>query len=759
MGGGILQLLAVGIQNEYLNGNPEITYFKKIYKRTTNFSVEQMEQLLIGKKAFGQRLRCKIDRKADLIKDIYLAVKIKNNYTSKFNDCYQNIFKLGYSIIDYVEIEIGGQIIDKQYGEWLDIWSQLSYTPEKYEMLMNLIQDRRHKFKYNNYRNSIYSNKEKKNKVNTTKKEIQIKCLKYKSSVDVISFKGNNKFIFNNLNKYNSNLKYGLHNGIYIFANIPKSNPIAILNKGKEKKISYLGDNDKKLIKSINGIKYNFYYGNIKVEIFDNFNNVSLCCYYNGYMNGKKLLIYSEICENITVVNNSKTLKNNKIYESSNYNLNEFLKDDNLDNYLNDNLNNDIYENINDNIDDNLDEKYLSSYTDLLKIQTINNQDKRYLKLDSSETDSNEIDSNETDSNEIDSNELDSNETDSNEIDSNEIDSNELDSNESESDDSESDTSEIDTSEIDTSEFEQDSKIIYIPLNFWFNKDYGLSLPLVALQYHEVVLYIKFKDLDKIKIVNEIKETTYTDLYDLVPSDNKVKNKKSFFNVDNKTNLSNRKWEIQSFTGEISDVSCYCNYIFLDADERKLFANKSHEYLIEQIQTIEKISLPVLTKSLPFNNVEISLDFNHPVKEIIWTINSKLLDGLNFYKNQDFSDIISDVLLLANNIDIINRREGSFYNMIQPFQYHTNGGLIQNNKNRYYNGGYYMYSFCLEPEKYQPSGTINFSRLNNFLINFKYQKTNPKFTHIDEEYVFNCYAINYNILKIENGMGGLIYSS
>ena len=90
----------------------------------------------------------------------------------------------------------------------------------------------------------------------------------------------------------------------------------------------------------------------------------------------------------------------------------------------------------------------------------------------------------------------------------------------------------------------------------------------------------------------------------------------------------------------------------------------------------------------------------------------------------------------------LNKEKLVSYNMVQPFQYHTCGGLIENS-NRYYNGGFYMYSFGLFPEKINPSGTLNFSRLNNFLINFDYNKTSNTYSEIDESYTFTCYARNY----------------
>ena len=76
---------------------------------------------------------------------MYLKIKIKNGANNNQNDNFKNIIKCGYALIDYVEIEIGGLVIDKHYGEWMDIWSQLSMTSEKYDLLRNLIRDRRNK--------------------------------------------------------------------------------------------------------------------------------------------------------------------------------------------------------------------------------------------------------------------------------------------------------------------------------------------------------------------------------------------------------------------------------------------------------------------------------------------------------------------------------------------------------------------------------------------------------------------------------------
>ena len=122
MGGGLMQLVAYGAQDIYLTGNPQITFFKVVYRRHTNFSVESIEQTFNGTADFGKKVSATIARNGDLIHKILLEIKLaeitgENNYTYKW------VSWLGERIIKYVDIEIGGQRIDRHYGEWLHIWS------------------------------------------------------------------------------------------------------------------------------------------------------------------------------------------------------------------------------------------------------------------------------------------------------------------------------------------------------------------------------------------------------------------------------------------------------------------------------------------------------------------------------------------------------------------------------------------------------------------------------------------------------------
>jgi hypothetical protein len=112
MGGGLLQLVAYGAQDVYLTGNPQITFFKVVYRRHTNFAIEAIQQTFNGTPTFGNRVTCQISRNGDLIHRVYLSII---DYSSTGTVCPY----FGLRLINYVEIEIGGQKIDKHYSHWM----------------------------------------------------------------------------------------------------------------------------------------------------------------------------------------------------------------------------------------------------------------------------------------------------------------------------------------------------------------------------------------------------------------------------------------------------------------------------------------------------------------------------------------------------------------------------------------------------------------------------------------------------------------
>jgi hypothetical protein len=126
MGGGLMQLVAYGAQDIYLTGNPQITFFKVVYRRHTNFSMESIEQTFNGAADFGRKVTCTISRNGDLIHRVYLQVTLPRVECSDEGDRFRWLNWIGHVLVNYVEVEIGGQRIDKHYGDWLHIWNELT---------------------------------------------------------------------------------------------------------------------------------------------------------------------------------------------------------------------------------------------------------------------------------------------------------------------------------------------------------------------------------------------------------------------------------------------------------------------------------------------------------------------------------------------------------------------------------------------------------------------------------------------------------
>ena len=139
MGGGLMQLVAYGAQDVYLTGNPQITFWKVTYRRHTNFSMESIEQTFNGQADFGRRVTCTISRNGDLAYRTYLQVTLpeinqamKNTSGSGTAGVWARWLDFpGEQLISQVEVEIGGQRIDRQYGDWMHLWNQLTLSKEQ----------------------------------------------------------------------------------------------------------------------------------------------------------------------------------------------------------------------------------------------------------------------------------------------------------------------------------------------------------------------------------------------------------------------------------------------------------------------------------------------------------------------------------------------------------------------------------------------------------------------------------------------------
>jgi hypothetical protein len=273
----------------------------------------------------------------------------------------------------------------------------------------------------------------------------------------------------------------------------------------------------------------------------------------------------------------------------------------------------------------------------------------------------------------------------------------------------------------------------YIPLKFWFNRNPGLALPLIALQYHEVKVKLQTRGM---------------------------------------IGLVNSTGQLAGTAAAPTECTLWVDYIYLDTDERRRFAQQSHEYLIEQLQREENTM-----------STSQKLNFNHPVKELIWVVqddraatennsatsttidateigagvvNTQNNDYFNYNTNiTEDSEVINGqtsyesfqtAKLQLNGHDRFAERNASYFRLVQPAQ----AGHRVPEKH------IYNYSFALKPEEHQPSGTCNFSRIDNAKLIFT---TAGTLSGQGKETTLTVYAVNYNVLRIMSGMGGLAYSN
>jgi hypothetical protein len=255
----------------------------------------------------------------------------------------------------------------------------------------------------------------------------------------------------------------------------------------------------------------------------------------------------------------------------------------------------------------------------------------------------------------------------------------------------------------------------YIPMRFWFCRNPGLAIPLIALQYHEVKFNIQFALASAV----------------LFPATTSL------------LNLSG------------CNLQVYGDYVYLDTTERRQFAQNAHEYLIDQLQFQQE------TSSGTTQSNTIRLNFNHPVKELIFcgtplpptssgSTNNVYggatpapivpignANGTNATTTQMQSKII------LNGTDRFTMRNLKYFTRNQIWDCHTGFGATA------IPDSVAVYSFALRPEEHQPSGTCNFSRIDTAQLYFT------------GDYVaaLNIYAVNYNVLRIMSGMGGLAYSN
>lgn len=310
----------------------------------------------------------------------------------------------------------------------------------------------------------------------------------------------------------------------------------------------------------------------------------------------------------------------------------------------------------------------------------------------------------------------------------------------------------------DYSGFKADRKI-YLPINFFFSKgSAGAALPLIALQYHEVRISIEIADSKEILRDKKLES---------VGTDANSSTDASAFTVSKYTAASGG-----TINGMKEAPKLYSDFFYLDTDERRRFSQMSHEYLIEQLQhTGAEVTAPIGGTAVPFS---MRLNFNHPTKAIYFTTErtDTQLDLLNpFYngwrgqepagiKNQiakgfygEFHDNcpIQEVQLQLNGHERFSVRDGSYFHLCQSYQHHTRVP---------YDHWCGLYSFSLSPEEHQPSGALNFSRIDNANLKLLFKSQHGQTSNDDSiTRTVYVYAVSYNVLRILSGMGGLSFSN
>lgn len=266
------------------------------------------------------------------------------------------------------------------------------------------------------------------------------------------------------------------------------------------------------------------------------------------------------------------------------------------------------------------------------------------------------------------------------------------------------------------SQFTQSGPLhLYVPLRFWFCNNVGLSLPLIALQSTQLRIYIKFKGG-----------------YDMVYSDS----------------LATTPCQSVISAPYIQEITLWGDFIYLDVEERRRFVSSRHEYLIEQLQYTQRYGIP--EKAV---NVSVPLNFNHPMKEIVWVVQQDRMllshEWFNYGSRRlneqaiPNLDLIEDAVLQFDGMDRFERQNALYFRLVQPWQRHT---AIPNNF-------IYVYSFSLAPEAAQPQGTCNASRLDSIVLQMK---MNTAVASVPAG--ATVYATNYNVLRVVGGLGGVLFT-
>ena len=353
-------------------------------------------------------------------------------------------------------------------------------------------------------------------------------------------------------------------------------------------------------------------------------------------------------------------------------------------------------------------------------------------------------------------------------------------------------------------------KRIYVPIPFWFSKQTGLSLPIIALQYHEVEVRVEIKPFSHLYTILKNKTIcstgcTATEVVRSAPNilqptellENFIYNTSQYCtnnaclqtnpSIISSTMCSNcHSNECKSFATHKFNAHLEVGYIYLDDTERKMFAKKDHEYLIEQVQFIHEKNV--------VGKVNHSMKLYNPIKQIFWMvprndnhIRNQWFNYTNWHSPEEnpfhndstlnewispstiinitpcnYKDMqketINHAQILINKNSIMTELHSDYFNYLQPFLYNKGSN----------DDGVYSHSFSLDPSKYQPTGSLNASRVNDFSLVVD-TKIPPEDTNVvvkctenkayKYRYNLHVYVLRYNVLKITGGMGSVAFAN
>ncbi len=767
MGGGTMQLLAKGAQDYLLTGNPQISHFKIVFRRHTNFSMETIRQISKGSQISQNSnniINTILKRDGDLITNVYFNFELPDIYSGSDANSIPHEFKwienIGTNIFSQVRLIIGNTEVDKRTSNFFDLYSQL---------------------KHNDTEKNIY------NKLIGNTKDIYEPSIGQKKMIPVFETTNSNYSLagttINNLNLYDvyrkplnnettgtatNSTSFTLHNnendagvtdfftGYYIeigdkindfISTVTHGSNTVVLNTANAG-LSATDDyyNNFELLINDKLYKITDYVGGTKTcTLSPAFiqNEIIVGARFKLLPIKRKILTYNSTTNVVTFETTNQiqtTTYSYNIYRSNGENMKVSLKKtgDNLtsinieekgNNYID---GEELYVDI-DGAGDlyNNDPIFYLRFSDYPHTRLVNTESRQLHKeivnnVNSSVTKNTDF-----------------------------------------------------TSSLANLIPSIPKKKIKVPLNFFFSKDSGLSMPLISLQYNEVSLEITLRTIADLFTINKKVSTD-------------IGNGKTIISF-NRSRTTNDI--INDFiSDDVFSIRYYVDatYVFLDTDERRRFAESNHDYLIEEVQIKE-------IKNISDSRTHDVLLY-HPVKELL--IIGQRTDMLannqwnnytnwsneylapysyeyNKYKNKNLVDESNNLLFYNNNLtnacnDLTKNFDYKFFrkNIIDSMELLFNGQVRERIKdNKYFNevhpynyyktnpkDGVHAYSFSANPNDTQPAGSCNFSRISNFQINIDLG-ISPDIHEIPKEnlnnmyeYNFTVFAINYNILKVASGM-------